>query len=486
MRGSAVTIGLLCCVLAGGITSSVAAAEGVPPVTDLIATAGADQVALSWTNPADDHFSGVVVRMTEGSEPPASPTDGALVYDGAEASTTVTGLARGAWYSFAAFSYDSTTSYGDPATASVRTPVGTTLSIVRSPATVTYGQSVAVAGRLTVAGTATGVPDAPVGLYYRRRGATRWIELKTVTTSTTGRWSTAVIPAWHLDYAARYIGTTDFLPAASARVGVTVHAALSARQSATAVKLGGRVTLAGRVAPNHQGQQVHMQRYSSGAWRAQSSAALSATSSYSFLLSTGAFGVFHYRVVKPADDDHARAVTSKRRLQVYARTYTYNVCFRGTIVSDKAAFSNYVATVYGHPRGWARAGKRFVRIDTSCSRSKATSDLTVWLAAADKIPTFPGCYDTNFSCRSGDNVVINQTRWRKGARARGWDLGLASYRALVINHETGHWFYLRHTGCPGAGRLAPVMQQQSVSLRGCLPNPWPTAREVQAATRSRI
>lgn len=75
---------------------------------------------------------------------------------------------------------------------------------------------------------------------------------------------------------------------------------------------------------------------------------------------------------------------------------------------------------------------------------------------------------------------------RKGTRNPDWDLGLASYRAMVINHETGHWFYLKHTGCPGAGQPAPVMQQQSIALRGCLPNPWPTAREVRAATGARV
>ncbi len=50
---------------------------------------------------------------------------------------------------------------------------------------------------------------------------------------------------------------------------------------------------------------------------------------------------------------------------------------------------------------------------------------------------------------------------------------------MVVNHETGHWLGKGHARCPGKGRLAPVMMQQSKGTHGCRFNPWPTAAELR-------
>jgi hypothetical protein len=76
-------------------------------------------------------------------------------------------------------------------------------------------------------------------------------------------------------------------------------------------------------------------------------------------------------------------------------------------------------------------------------------------------------------------VIINQTRWNRATPP--WNAAggsLRDYRHMVLNHETGHWLGKGHAGCPGRGKPAPVMMQQSKGLDGCRFNPWPTLREL--------
>ena len=77
-----------------------------------------------------------------------------------------------------------------------------------------------------------------------------------------------------------------------------------------------------------------------------------------------------------------------------------------------------------------------------------------------------------WSCNTGARVVLNADRWRWMTPTY---TDRVQYRAYLVNHEVGHSLGLGHVGCPGPGRPAPVMMQQSKSLGGCQINPWPAA-----------
>ena len=167
-----------------------------------------------------------------------------------------------------------------------------------------------------------------------------------------------------------------------------------------------------------------------------------------------------------------RAGLVKHRVDV-RRTVKYSVRTRGKIVASVKDFRRLAQQTYEDPRGWRAKGVRFVPV----ARGGA---FTLWLAAAGTVPSFSSGCSSMWSCRVGRNVIINQTRWRFASPA--WNAGklsLRDYRHMVVNHETGHWLGKGHAGCPGKGRLAPVMMQQSKGTRGCRFNPWPTPAELR-------
>jgi hypothetical protein len=71
-------------------------------------------------------------------------------------------------------------------------------------------------------------------------------------------------------------------------------------------------------------------------------------------------------------------------------------------------------------------------------------------------------------------VILNLARWRLSVPEYvAGQVPLESYRQYMINHEVGHELGYGHEPCPGRGRPAPVMQQQTLGLYGCVANAWP-------------
>lgn len=152
-------------------------------------------------------------------------------------------------------------------------------------------------------------------------------------------------------------------------------------------------------------------------------------------------------------------------------TVTYDVSTRGAITASLAEFKTLANQTLNDARGWSRMNVKFVEVASG-------GRFSLVLASADQVGAVPGC-GSEYSCRSGRYVLINQDRWM-GATPSWNQAGgsLRDYRHMVVNHETGHWLGHGHSSCGGAGQSAPVMQQQSISLQGCGFNPWPLAGEL--------
>jgi hypothetical protein len=146
----------------------------------------------------------------------------------------------------------------------------------------------------------------------------------------------------------------------------------------------------------------------------------------------------------------------------------YRIAVEDEIQPVRAAdFGTAVTKILADPRGWtgdgewrlqqAAAGTPYdftIYLATPVTRSQLCADLT----------------DRYTSCRTGDKVVINVTRWVEGIPDYGAPLSV--YREYLITHEVGHRLGQNHQLCPGKGKPAPVMQQQTLGMHGCVANSW--------------
>jgi len=180
--------------------------------------------------------------------------------------------------------------------------------------------------------------------------------------------------------------------------------------------------------------------------------------------------------VKKRGYDWAWVTDRAQRLVGYRvpvrRTVSYRIETRGQITASVREFARLAAQTYADPRGWRNAGVAFKRVN-------GPSDFSLVLAEASWLPRFSSVCSVQWSCRAGRYVVVNQVRWKFASPS--WNAAgrsLRDYRHLVVNHETGHWLGHGHLDCPGPGRLAPVMMQQSKGLAGCRHNPWPLRGEL--------
>jgi hypothetical protein len=138
-----------------------------------------------------------------------------------------------------------------------------------------------------------------------------------------------------------------------------------------------------------------------------------------------------------------------------------------------AGFAEAVQGTLGDPRSWGSGGRMsFQRVGAAAAEA-GEYEFKVTLVSPGSMETYcPGVGTGGYtSCRYGERAVINLARW--ATAVPHYDGDIATYREYVVNHEVGHALGNGHEDCPGAGLLAPVMQQQTLGLQGCAKNAWP-------------
>lgn len=149
----------------------------------------------------------------------------------------------------------------------------------------------------------------------------------------------------------------------------------------------------------------------------------------------------------------------------------FHVAVEDGLGFEVAPFAGTVDTILGDPRSWIGDGQLALQRVAAAD----LADFTIYLASAGTSTRMcaEGGLDTEgyTSCRVGEAVVINADRW-VGAVPE-FDAPLGDYQAYAINHEVGHALGHNHEACPAPGAPAPVMQQQTLGMQGCVPNGWP-------------
>lgn len=168
-------------------------------------------------------------------------------------------------------------------------------------------------------------------------------------------------------------------------------------------------------------------------------------------------------------------------------TYTVEIENGVDLDGGPAGFATTVDSTLQNPKSWIGSGRyRLQRIDDSRAatlRITLASQLTTRRLCGFQIPFDASCW------KPGDHrVVINAARWARGALA--FQGNVVQYQQYAVNHEVGHGLGLSHVACAAAGRLAPVMMQQTWGVADnylaalgtdhvtpdglvCEPNAWP-------------
>jgi hypothetical protein len=307
--------------LVNATTATVPAAP-----TNLRAVAGAGQLTVSWTAPANggSAITGYILRWT-----PSGGSTSQIAVTGT--TKALTGLTAGVAYSVDVAAQNlvgtgpfATSVAGTPLATTTPTPTPTPTAGAKATAltiaggkTVVYGAGgAALTGTLkTTTGTAVG--SQAVTVQSRAAGSTTsWSAAGSATTSSTGAWSLTVQPTTNREFRAVHNATSVYGASTSGTATVLVSPKITRKLADSTVKLHARAIFTGKVSPVHKSKTVYLQRLQAGTWVTKKSTTTSSTSTYRLVWNTDSRKDFRWRVYLPKHADHAAGYSKKILLTV--------------------------------------------------------------------------------------------------------------------------------------------------------------------------
>ena len=151
------------------------------------------------------------------------------------------------------------------------------------------------------------------------------------------------------------------------------------------------------------------------------------------------------------------------------RLIRYDVKVEKNLDISPDAAAKVIAGILNDQRSWRGSGRWRFELVSGDSDQAELHAYIVTPGTTDRLCA-PLQTRGEVSCQNGNRVVLNARRWLLGAKSYGSDL--INYRRYLVNHEFGHYIGYGHVKCPGPGKPAPVMMQQTKGLGGCRKSPW--------------
>jgi hypothetical protein len=268
--------------------------------TGVTAPGGDQQTDVSWspaTGPAYTLLTGYTVSAL-GSD------DQVVASQDVDADTTtahLSGLTSGEDYTISVVAHGT----GGDSVAGTAILHATSLTLTTEHNSIVTGKHTTIEGTLSSTDESAVLGGRTVTLQKRPAGSSgSWTTFTTVSTSSTGGFSTSVSPSANTEYRAVYAGNPDLSGVSSTlRVGVTPKVKIYVPKKR--VKLGKKLVVSGTITPFAIGEGVQLeQRMSGGVWTDVTSSTVAADGSFVLRYKTIATGNPVFRVACDGDATH--------------------------------------------------------------------------------------------------------------------------------------------------------------------------------------